>query len=143
MCVFFVYMCMTNQHPPTHPPPNHTTPPSKKMEKTDIVIPGIYVALLLRYDTYAHLHRHPYFASTMVSYVLGMGVTIWVMLVFKAAQPALLYLVPAILCASFGVAAVRGEVSKLLAWSEVGVWVCGCVHLLYIWGTCCTYLPYI
>lgn len=86
---------------------------------TDIVIPGIYVALMLRYDVFARIKRHPYFSFTMLSYVAGMGCTIGVMLAFNAAQPALLYLVPAILLASFGVAAARGEVGKLLAWSEV------------------------
>lgn len=86
---------------------------------TDIVIPGIYVALMLRYDVFAHIKRHPYFTCTMLSYVVGMGCTIGVMLAFNAAQPALLYLVPAILLASLGVAAARGEIPTLWAWSEV------------------------
>lgn len=85
----------------------------------DIVIPGIYVALMLRYDVFARIKRRPYFALTMLSYVAGLGCTIGVMLAFNAAQPALLYLVPAILLASLGVAAARGEITTLLAWSEV------------------------
>lgn len=76
---------------------------------------------MLRYDVFAGVKRHPYFSWTMLSYVAGMGATIGVMLAFNAAQPALLYLVPAILLGSLGVAAARGEVAKLLAWSEVRV----------------------
>jgi minor histocompatibility antigen H13 len=40
------------------------------------------------------------------------------MIYFQAAQPALLYLVPACLGSSFLCAIVRGEVSLLLAYSE-------------------------
>jgi len=54
----------------------------------------------------------------MIAYVLGLGVTLFVMIYFQAAQPALLYLVPACLGSSFLCAIVRGEVSALLAYSE-------------------------
>merc|ERR1712157_431631 len=60
----------------------------------------------------------PYFYSAIVAYVLGLGVTLFVMIYFQAAQPALLYLVPACLGSSFLCAVVRGEVSALLAYSE-------------------------
>jgi minor histocompatibility antigen H13 len=48
---------------------------------------------------------------------LGLVATVGVMHVFDAAQPALLYLVPACLGASLATAAYRGELSKLLNYS--------------------------
>ena len=44
--------------------------------------------------------------------------TIFIMHVFKAAQPALLYLVPACLGSSLFVAFTRGEFAALFAYSE-------------------------
>ena len=95
----------------------------------DIVIPGFFLSLLLRFDAAnaqmptdkVDIHESfpkPYFYSAMIAYVLGLGVTLFVMIYFQAAQPALLYLVPACLGSSFLCAIVRGEVSALLAYSE-------------------------
>ena len=47
-----------------------------------------------------------------------MSTTMAVMIFFNAAQPALLYLVPACLLSSLGCATIRGELSDLLAYSE-------------------------
>lgn len=94
----------------------------------DIVIPGFLISFMLRFD--ASLSRlpntynptlsfpKPYFHSILVSYVLGLGLTLYMMTKFKAAQPALLYLVPATLCSVMGTAFVRGEVKELLGYSE-------------------------
>ena len=95
----------------------------------DIVIPGFFLSLLLRFDAEnakmptnkVNIHESfpkPYFYSAMIAYVIGLGVTLFVMIVFQAAQPALLYLVPACLGSSFLCAVVKGEVSALLAYSE-------------------------
>ena len=95
----------------------------------DIVIPGFFLALLLRFDahnanmptTNINIHENfskPYFHSAMIAYFLGLGTTLFVMIQFRAAQPALLYLVPACLGSSFLCAVVRGEVTELLAYSE-------------------------
>jgi minor histocompatibility antigen H13 len=95
----------------------------------DIVIPGFFLALLLRFDaTNANMpvdkvkiyqnFPKPYFYSAMIAYFLGLATTLLVMIQFKAAQPALLYLVPACLGSSFLCAVVRGEVKELLAYSE-------------------------
>lgn len=96
----------------------------------DIVIPGFFLALLLRFDAhnakikllptvdiYSNFPK-PYFHWTLVSYILGMGTTMYVMITFQAAQPALLYLVPACLGSSFICAIVRGELKELLSYSE-------------------------
>ena len=84
----------------------------------DIVIPGIFVALMLRFD-----HKHgftstPYFYANFVAYVLGLVTTVGVMHVFDAAQPALLYLVPACIGAALLTAVSRGELQLLLNYSE-------------------------
>jgi len=52
--------------------------------------------------------------TTFVAYILGLAGTIVVMHVFKHAQPALLYLVPACLGAPFLVALVTGEMKEHL-----------------------------
>eukprot|EP01116_Phalansterium_solitarium_P001934 TRINITY_DN11776_c0_g1_i1.p1 TRINITY_DN11776_c0_g1~~TRINITY_DN11776_c0_g1_i1.p1 ORF type:complete len:396 (-),score=121.39 TRINITY_DN11776_c0_g1_i1:55-1242(-) len=91
----------------------------------DIVIPGIFIALLLRFDQARFGDKQrpgsfakPYFWICYAGYVLGLVATIAVMHVFKAAQPALLYLVPACLAASSVTAVVRGEFSALLEYTD-------------------------
>jgi len=90
----------------------------------DIVIPGIFVAMLLRFDYLQNKAKGgtftstPYFNVCFVFYVLGLVATVAVMHFFEAAQPALLYLVPACMGSSFTTALVRGEVKALLAHNE-------------------------
>ncbi|KAI9256377.1 signal peptide peptidase-domain-containing protein [Helicostylum pulchrum] len=91
----------------------------------DIVIPGIFVALCLRYDRHMSWKRSPvgqfrsldfakpYFTSAMISYFIGLATTMVVMHFFKAAQPALLYLSPACILSALITAAVRGEIKEL------------------------------
>eukprot|EP01054_Gregarina_sp_Poly1_P007967 Gregarina_sp_Poly_1__7966@NODE_455_length_8267_cov_220_739024_g370_i0_p5_GENE_NODE_455_length_8267_cov_220_739024_g370_i0NODE_455_length_8267_cov_220_739024_g370_i0_p5_ORF_typecomplete_len157_score14_38Peptidase_A22B/PF04258_13/4_4e34SPP/PF06550_11/0_04_NODE_455_length_8267_cov_220_739024_g370_i068937363 len=77
----------------------------------DIVIPGIFVAMTLRFDYWMHSKRSGiadaskedapmfrnfrkfYFKSSLVAYALSIFLTGCIMLFFKKAQPALLYLV--------------------------------------------------
>ena len=95
----------------------------------DIVIPGFFLALLLRFDAHnakipcfpTNVHvpfDKPYFHSALLGYVIGLGTTLYIMIAFEAAQPALLYLVPACLGSSLTCAFVRGEVKELFAYSE-------------------------
>lgn len=93
----------------------------------DIVIPGFFLALLLRFDAHnagemsgdAHAKfKKPYFHSALIAYILGLATTLYVMVAFNAAQPALLYLVPACLGSSLLCALVRGELKELFAYSE-------------------------
>ena len=51
-------------------------------------------------------------------YVAGLALTILVMNVFKAAQPALLYIVPTVLGATLIHAAIRGEFMKVFKFEE-------------------------
>ncbi|XP_066329335.1 signal peptide peptidase 1-like [Miscanthus floridulus] len=83
----------------------------------DIVIPGIFVALALRFDVSRGI-KNRYFNSAFLGYAVGMMVTIIIMNWFQAAQPALLYLVPGVI----GFVAVPslwyGEVKQLLEFDE-------------------------
>lgn len=80
----------------------------------DIVLPGIFVALLCRYDARQHPDRHRlYFIVSFVAYIIGLVATIVVMHSFKAAQPALLYLVPACLGLPLTTALLKGEISDM------------------------------
>ncbi len=98
----------------------------------DIVIPGIFVALALRYDqlvaseakpsasftkSYTRFNK-PYFKATLAAYVAGLATTMGVMHFFKAAQPALLYLSPACTGAVFLTAALRGEFKQVWNWTD-------------------------
>lgn len=79
----------------------------------DIVIPGIFIALLLRFDYSLKRQSKVYFHSTCVAYTLGLVATIAVMHVFKHAQPALLYLVPACLGTPLAIALIKGDLNTL------------------------------
>ncbi|KAI8065847.1 signal peptide peptidase-domain-containing protein [Gongronella butleri] len=92
----------------------------------DIVIPGIFVALCLRFDRHQSWNKSPsgdfratsfskpYFTACMIAYVLGLATTMGVMHFFKAAQPALLYLSPACILSVLLTALARGELSEVL-----------------------------
>jgi hypothetical protein len=112
--------------------------PSQKLEFSmlglgDIVVPGLFIALSLRYDLYRfhqqnpsinykrHMYKFPkpYFITTLVAYIAGLVLTMAVMHVFKKAQPALLYLSPACAFSVLLAAVVRGEVPALWGYKEV------------------------
>ncbi|KAI8912931.1 peptidase A22B, signal peptide peptidase, partial [Powellomyces hirtus] len=95
----------------------------------DIVIPGIFVALCLKFDHDQYLASpagkknkqsrsfpKPYFTSAFIAYVLGLITTVVVMHNFKAAQPALLYLSPACIFSVLLTGLARGELKHVLAY---------------------------
>uniref|UniRef100_A0A7S1KMI0 Uncharacterized protein n=1 Tax=Percolomonas cosmopolitus TaxID=63605 RepID=A0A7S1KMI0_9EUKA len=88
----------------------------------DIVIPGIFVAQMLRFDDHLRRtnpsHGNIYFWTCFVSYILGLVATVAVLTIFQAGQPALLYLVPACLGSVTLLALVRGEIKELFAYSD-------------------------
>jgi len=101
----------------------------------DIVIPGLYLALILRMDMQRKeaasrprtrskakaLKKKPppmYFWAVTLGYALGLITTIAVMNIFEAAQPALLYIVPGLLLTTFIRAAFAGEVGKIFYFQE-------------------------
>ncbi|KAF9208361.1 hypothetical protein BGZ49_009053 [Haplosporangium sp. Z 27] len=95
----------------------------------DIVIPGVYVALCLRFDQHLagtknpNLGRStrfskPYFTACFIAYVLGLATTMFVMHTFKAAQPALLYLSPACILSVLFTGLVRGEIKEVFSYTS-------------------------
>jgi minor histocompatibility antigen H13 len=89
----------------------------------DIVIPGIFIALLLRFDSKLSEKlkkgfKKTYFNATFIGYILGLATTIVVMHTFQAAQPALLYLVPFCIGTSLITALFKSQLSLLLAYNE-------------------------
>jgi len=84
----------------------------------DIVIPGIFIALLLRFDKSLGRGSHAYFNSGFAAYLLGLLTTMAVMHFFKAAQPALLYLVPACVGLPSLLALVKGELKAFYTYGD-------------------------
>merc|ERR1712088_336557 len=84
----------------------------------DIVIPGIFIALLLRYDVSLKRNSNFYFYATFIAYLAGLLLTIFIMHVYKHAQPALLYLVPACLGVPLFLALVRGDIQTMFQYED-------------------------
>jgi len=92
----------------------------------DIVLPGFFLALVLHMDVAraaaavgaGGASPRRYFGGAVAGYVVGLGTTIGVMTLFDAAQPALLYIVPALLLSVLGRAALAGEFAAVFDWSE-------------------------
>lgn len=90
----------------------------------DIVIPGIFIALMLRFDAERSKKlglksvQKTYFHACFIGYVIGLASTILVLHIFQAGQPALLYIVPAIIGSVVITAIARGEVGDLLAYHD-------------------------
>jgi minor histocompatibility antigen H13 len=96
----------------------------------DIVIPGIFVALCLRFDQFNRMKQgvatmkskfdfsKPYYTACFVAYCVGLVTTVVVMHTFQAAQPALLYLSPACTLSVLLMGAVRGELSQVFAYKD-------------------------
>jgi len=90
----------------------------------DIVVPGLFIALALRYDYHrspnasTRSFSKPYFHAAMFAYVAGLATTMSVMHFFKAAQPALLYLSPACILSFLLTALARGEFHDAWNWSD-------------------------
>ncbi|KAG8227249.1 hypothetical protein J437_LFUL003980 [Ladona fulva] len=84
----------------------------------DVVIPGIFIALLLRFDHSLKRKSNTYFYVTFTAYLLGLLATIFVMHVSKHAQPALLYLVPACIGTPLLVAIARGDIKAMFEYED-------------------------
>lgn len=84
----------------------------------DIVIPGIFIALLLRFDISLKKNTRTYFYTSFLAYIFGLGFTIFVMHTYKHAQPALLYLVPSCIGLPVFVAKLKGELTDMFRYQE-------------------------
>ncbi|KAA8493761.1 Minor histocompatibility antigen H13 [Porphyridium purpureum] len=90
----------------------------------DVVLPGLFIALIWRFDERSgpcaslDPRKKPYFTTVMIGYFLAVVATYAALVLFDAAQPALLYIVPGILFSTLALAVARGEVGELIAYSE-------------------------
>jgi minor histocompatibility antigen H13 len=86
----------------------------------DIVVPGIFIAMLLRFDRSLNKQGgNHYFKAGFFAYIVGLFITFVFMHVFKTAQPALLYLVPTCISAPLALAWVKGELQAFLDYRDV------------------------
>ncbi|PCH43861.1 hypothetical protein WOLCODRAFT_138641 [Wolfiporia cocos MD-104 SS10] len=88
----------------------------------DIVVPGLFIALALRYDYYRaagapNVHK-TYFYAAIFAYVAGLATTMFVMHYFRKAQPALLYLSPACIASFVLTSLAKGDFKDAWAWSD-------------------------
>ena len=89
----------------------------------DIVLPGVFVALCIRFDM-LRMHKkdgkgqYTYFWMCMLGYFVGLVLTIFVMNFMGKEQPALLYLVPTCLLATTLTALSKNEFNSLMEYKE-------------------------
>ncbi len=89
----------------------------------DIVVPGIFVALCLKFDIDRALLKlkikttdqlkTPYFTVCVIGYFLGIIITFAVMWIFSHPQPALLFLVPTCTLPVIGLSFIRKEFKEV------------------------------
>jgi hypothetical protein len=80
----------------------------------DILIPGIFIIFMARFG-FEVVNSASYYRAAMIAYTLALltcGASLWI---FHAAQPALLYIVPALFIAVLAVGRSRGEIEMLKA----------------------------
>lgn len=99
----------------------------------DIVIPGVFIALCLKYDVdkaILNLRKQgikefdydtistPYFHSSLIGYALGIVLTFNAMIFFNHPQPALLFLVPCCCLSVLLCALKKGEFKQIFSYDE-------------------------
>lgn len=82
----------------------------------DVVVPGIFIALLLRFDHSLGRKSKTYFYTTFFAYFMGLLITMLIMHLFNHAQPALLYLVPMCIGTPLLLALVKGDIKALFSY---------------------------
>jgi len=113
-------------------PSNHNVGHFSMLGLGDIVMPGLLLCFVMRYDAYKkaqarkmavagiplpnNWYRISYFHCSLFGYFLGLLTATVSSEVFKAAQPALLYLVPFTLLPLFLMAYLKGELKTM--WHE-------------------------
>ncbi|GCB76454.1 hypothetical protein scyTo_0016560 [Scyliorhinus torazame] len=96
----------------------------------DIVMPGLLLCFVLRYDNYkkisnseaippnvpGRMQKVSYFHCTLIGYFIGLLTATVASRIHRAAQPALLYLVPFTLLPLLTMAYLKGDLRRM--WSE-------------------------
>ncbi|XP_031557659.1 signal peptide peptidase-like 3 [Actinia tenebrosa] len=87
----------------------------------DIVMPGLLLCFVMRYDKYKKMQAQApeteskitYFHCSLIGYIVGLVTATVASEVYKAAQPALLYLVPFTLLPILIMAYIKGDLRKM------------------------------
>ncbi|KAF9424695.1 hypothetical protein BGZ94_007953 [Podila epigama] len=93
----------------------------------DIVVPGLFAALCLRYDQFAAGGRNPalgsslrfakpYFLACLAAQVLGMGCSFYLEKNFQISQPVILYVGPACILSVLMTGSIRGQMQNVFAY---------------------------
>jgi hypothetical protein len=75
----------------------------------DILIPGIFICFMARFGTEV-AKTSAYFYGAIIAYSIALLTCGACLFIFKMAQPALLYIVPALYIAVFSIGMYRGEI---------------------------------
>lgn len=88
----------------------------------DICVPGIFVSIAQSLDMKLApdlpRSKQPYFGFSIFAYIIALFLCFFVNFQTNAAQPALLYLVPALIGSSLAVGAYRGELKDVISFSN-------------------------
>uniref|UniRef100_A0A1A9ZDF4 Minor histocompatibility antigen H13 n=1 Tax=Glossina pallidipes TaxID=7398 RepID=A0A1A9ZDF4_GLOPL len=84
----------------------------------DVIIPGTFIALLLRFDHSTERKNDIYFHSTLIAYFIGLTATIIHRIVFTDVHPVRLFLLPTCMSTPLLVALLRGEMGTLFAYHD-------------------------
>ena len=80
----------------------------------DIVVPGTYIGFLIRFSRImTNPETKVYRNAALISYSIALLTCGGCLIFFNQVQPALLYIVPALLLTTFGLGIKRGEMTKL------------------------------
>lgn len=79
----------------------------------DIVVPGMFIAMLFRFDHSLKRNNNHYFLVTLCGYTLGLVAAFLVEWKFNHSQSPILYLVPMVLGSALALALLRNEVKSL------------------------------
>jgi len=83
-----------------------------------IIIPGMFISLLLRYDIRSGRRTYVYFWTSIAAYTIGLSAVFVAILLHGHVLPTLIYLIPACVIPPIIVAAARGDLSSLLKYSD-------------------------
>ncbi|KAF9301146.1 hypothetical protein BGZ74_007055 [Mortierella antarctica] len=99
----------------------------------DIVVPGLFAALCLRFDQHLAGNKNsalgrstrfakPYFIACLVAYLLGLGCSFYLEHTMQISLPMILYLGPACILSVFMTGSVRGQMQSVFGYiSEEGL----------------------
>ncbi|KAF9392432.1 hypothetical protein CPB97_001621 [Podila verticillata] len=99
----------------------------------DIVVPGLFAALCLRFDQHVAGSKNPalgsstrfakpYFIACLVAYLLGLGCSFYLERTTQISLPSILYVGPACILSVFMTGSVRGQMENVFSYiSEEGL----------------------